>query len=189
MRRFRASPAMIVACIALLVALGGTATAVTYVVSSNSQIGPGTVSGHLPPSGKHSNLIAGSVNGQDLAGGFKSSLRLHCPSDLQPVPDQAPVLCAETSRRDPAPYATALQRCAAVNLRLPTDAELALVFAHIASPQPPQWTSSHYLDSGDGRFHAATLAMDDRRDLYLGQSRADVPPGFPPYRCVTSPRN
>lgn len=59
MRRFRASPAMIVACIALLVALGGTATAVTYVVSSNSQIDPGTVSGHLPPSGKHSNLIAG----------------------------------------------------------------------------------------------------------------------------------
>jgi hypothetical protein len=31
--------------------------------------------------------------------------------------------------------------------------------------------------------------MDDRRDLYLGQSRADVPPVFPPYRCVTSPRN
>ncbi len=58
---------MIVACIALFVALGGTATAVTYVVSSNSQIGPGTISGHKPPTGKHSNLIAGSVNGQDVA--------------------------------------------------------------------------------------------------------------------------
>jgi cysteine-rich repeat protein len=67
--RFRPSPAMIVACIALFVALGGTATAVTYVVSSNSQIGPGTVSGHKPPTGKHSNIIAGSVNATDLASG------------------------------------------------------------------------------------------------------------------------
>ncbi len=64
---FRPSPAMIVACVALFVALGGTATAVTYVVSSNSQIGPGTISGHNPPSGKHGNIISGSVNGTDLA--------------------------------------------------------------------------------------------------------------------------
>src|SRR6266550_4752991 len=65
--RFRPSPAMIIACIALFVALGGTATAVTYVVSSNSQIGPGTISGHKPPSGKHANIIAGSINGKDIA--------------------------------------------------------------------------------------------------------------------------
>jgi hypothetical protein len=37
------------------------------VVSSNSQIGPGTVSGHKPPTGYHSNIVAGSVNGQDAA--------------------------------------------------------------------------------------------------------------------------
>ena len=65
--RFRPSAAMVVACIALFVALGGTATAVTYVVSSNSQIGPNTISGHKPPTGKHSNVIAGSINGQDVA--------------------------------------------------------------------------------------------------------------------------
>jgi hypothetical protein len=51
---------------ALFVALGGTATAVTYVVSSNSQVGPNTISGHHPPSGDHSNLIPASVNGQDV---------------------------------------------------------------------------------------------------------------------------
>src|SRR3954452_6098743 len=66
-RSFRPSPAMIVACVALFVALGGTAAAVTYVVSSNSQIAPGTISGHNPPSGKHGNIISGSVNGTDLA--------------------------------------------------------------------------------------------------------------------------
>jgi hypothetical protein len=66
-RDFRPSPAMVVACVALFVALGGTALAASYVVSSNSQIGPDTVSGHKPPAAKHSNLIAGSVNGQDVA--------------------------------------------------------------------------------------------------------------------------
>jgi hypothetical protein len=55
-----------VTILAFLVLGGGTALA-AYVVSSNSQIGPGTVSGHKPPSGEHANIIAGSVNGQDVA--------------------------------------------------------------------------------------------------------------------------
>ena len=59
--------ANVVSLAALFVALGGTATAVTYVVSSNSQIGPGTISGHKPPSGKHANIIADSVTGGDVA--------------------------------------------------------------------------------------------------------------------------
>jgi hypothetical protein len=52
-----------------LVLAGGTALGASYVVSSNSQIGPGTVSGHNPPTGKHSNVIASSVNATDLANG------------------------------------------------------------------------------------------------------------------------
>jgi hypothetical protein len=66
---FRPSPAMIVACVALFVALGGTGLAASYVVSSNSQVGPGTISGHTPPTGKHANIIGGSINGTDLANG------------------------------------------------------------------------------------------------------------------------
>jgi hypothetical protein len=42
-----------------LVVSGGAAAAVTYVVSFNIQIGPGTVSGHTPPSGKHATSSAG----------------------------------------------------------------------------------------------------------------------------------
>jgi hypothetical protein len=57
---------VMVTILAFIVLGGGTALA-AYVVSSNSEIGPGTVSGHKPPSGKHSNIIEGSVNGQDLA--------------------------------------------------------------------------------------------------------------------------
>jgi hypothetical protein len=57
---------VMVTILAFLVLGGGTALA-AYVVSSNSQIGPGTVSGHKPPSGKHANIISGSVNGTDLS--------------------------------------------------------------------------------------------------------------------------
>src|SRR5919204_519086 len=57
---------VMVTILAFLVLGGGTALA-AYVVSSNSQIGPKTVSGHKPPSGKHANIIAGSVNGTDVA--------------------------------------------------------------------------------------------------------------------------
>jgi hypothetical protein len=52
-----------------LVLGGGTALAASYVVSSNSQVGPNTISGHKPPAGKHANVISGSLNSTDLANG------------------------------------------------------------------------------------------------------------------------
>src|SRR5689334_11612569 len=66
--RFRPSPAMIVACIALLVALGGTAMA-SVIVTSNSQVAQNTISAHKPPSGAHPNITAGSITGKDIAPG------------------------------------------------------------------------------------------------------------------------
>jgi hypothetical protein len=65
----------VLAVIAIFLALGGTAYA-SFVVSSNRQIGPDTVSGHNPPSNKHSNLIAGSVSTQDLANSAVTSQKL-----------------------------------------------------------------------------------------------------------------
>jgi hypothetical protein len=65
-RIHKPSPAMVVALIALFVALGGTALA-SVIITSNSQVAQNTISGHKPPSGKHANLFAGSVNGQDVA--------------------------------------------------------------------------------------------------------------------------
>lgn len=75
--RGRLSYANVVATLALFLVLsGGTALGVNYVVSSNSQIGPNTVSGHKPPTGDHANIIGGSVNGQDLAAASVTSLKL-----------------------------------------------------------------------------------------------------------------
>jgi hypothetical protein len=59
--------ANVMATLAVFLVLGSGTALASYVVSSNSQVGSGTISGHKPPSGDHSNLIAGSVNGQDVA--------------------------------------------------------------------------------------------------------------------------
>ena len=69
MRRVRQhlTYANVISTLAMFLVLGGGTALAAYVVSSNSQIGPNTVSGHKPPTGKHANLIAGSVNGQDVA--------------------------------------------------------------------------------------------------------------------------
>jgi len=56
----------VTATIALFVALGGTAAA-AVIITDNSQVAPDTISGHKPPSGKHANIIAGSINTQDVA--------------------------------------------------------------------------------------------------------------------------
>jgi len=59
--------ANIMSTLAVFLILGGGTALASYLVSSNSQVGPGTISGHKPPTGKHANLITGSVNGQDVA--------------------------------------------------------------------------------------------------------------------------
>jgi hypothetical protein len=64
--RQRLTFANVVSVIALFVALGGTALA-SVIISSNSQVASGTIAGHKPPSGKHANIIAGSIDGQDVA--------------------------------------------------------------------------------------------------------------------------
>src|SRR4051812_45416530 len=67
---------MVVACVALFVALGGTALATGYVISSNGQVGPGTISGHNPPTGEHANLAGLSVDSTDLADGAVTARKL-----------------------------------------------------------------------------------------------------------------
>src|SRR6476619_1979154 len=71
MRRIRShlTYANVTVTILAFVVLGGGTALASYVVSSNSQVGPGTISGHKPPSGKHANIIGGSVNDTDLATG------------------------------------------------------------------------------------------------------------------------
>jgi len=59
--------ANVMATLAVFLVLGGGTALGALVVSSNSQVGAGTISGHKPPTGKHANIIAGSINGKDIA--------------------------------------------------------------------------------------------------------------------------
>lgn len=68
MRMVSSGRLVFLAAVAFFLVGGGTALA-SYVVSSNSDIGPGTVSGHNPPSGDHANVIQASLNATDLASG------------------------------------------------------------------------------------------------------------------------
>lgn len=67
--RSRLTYANVMVTILAFVVLGGGTALASFVVSSNSQIGPGTVSGHKPPAGKHANLILKSIGAGDLASG------------------------------------------------------------------------------------------------------------------------
>lgn len=65
--RKHATYANVVATLSLFLVIGGGSAAAAIVVSSNSQVASNTISGHHPPSGKHANIIGGSVNATDLA--------------------------------------------------------------------------------------------------------------------------
>jgi hypothetical protein len=179
--RLRPSPAIVIACIALFVALGGTAMA-AVVITNNNQVARNTISGHNPPSGKHANIIGGSVSGQDLSANVKTSLGPHCPAGLQRAAD----ICFETSLRPDATLPDALKTCAGAQRRLPSDAELALVFDHSGAPQQFQWVATHATDIAGSTTYTKGSAMreDDSRTLIL--SAFDATGVTWGYRCVTS---
>lgn len=66
--------ANVMATLAVFLVLGGGTALGAFVVSSNSQIGPGTISGHKPPTGKHSNVISGSITDLDIAATNKNGM-------------------------------------------------------------------------------------------------------------------
>ena len=68
--------ANVMATLAVFLVLGGGTAMAAYVVSSNSQVGPATISGHKPPTGKQANIIAGSVNPTDLASSVVTTGRI-----------------------------------------------------------------------------------------------------------------
>jgi hypothetical protein len=56
-----------VAYVALFVALGGSAAAATYVITSNSQVAPNTIDGSAAPTGANDNITDGTIAAADLA--------------------------------------------------------------------------------------------------------------------------
>ncbi len=170
--------ANVVATLALMFALGGTAAA-AVLITSNGQVGQNTISGHQPPSGRHANLIGGSINGTDLAGTVKSSFTVHCPTGLQRGGD----VCFDSTPRAAAAWDTALANCARANLRLPSAAELAKVFNNVGAPQNPHWTDDAFYSGGDAAYYEYNHSD---RTLVAG---TDYWTDLLQYRCVAAPTN
>jgi len=59
--------ANVMSTLAVFLVLGGGTALASYVISSNRQVGPGTISGHHPPGDMHPNIIVGSVGSRDIA--------------------------------------------------------------------------------------------------------------------------
>ena len=175
----RLTYANVVATLALFLALGGTAAA-AVLITSNSQVAANTISGHVPPAGKHANLIGGSVNGVDLAPVTKAALELHCRAGLQLGGN----LCFDRSPRTAATWKTALATCALANLRLPSVGELSLIFNSTAASQASQWTDEVYFDGTS--FQASMVSQSSSRVIEIATTSLA---GMASFRCVTTPAN
>src|SRR6478672_10184329 len=117
MRRIRQqlTYANVMVTILAFVVLGGGTALAAYVVPSNSQVAKGTISGHKPPGSKHSNIIAGSINGADIAD--RSGVDTCKPVLLLKF---GPICAGSAGART---WSAAITQCSGFGLRLPSPSE------------------------------------------------------------------
>jgi hypothetical protein len=182
--RRRLTYANVASTLALVIALSGSTAMAAIVISSNSQVAKNTISGHAPPTGDHPNIISGSVNATDLAATYRTSVTVHCPTGMQ----LGGGLCFETTERPRATYQVALTTCALNDLRLPTEAELELVYNNTGAPTGSatfeEWANG--LSEASQGFVAPLVVENSSRTIIeqlfgVASSLA--------YRCVTTPTN
>jgi hypothetical protein len=137
--------ANVISTLTLFLVLGGGTALAAYVVSSNSQIGPGTVSGHKPPSGKHANVIAGSINGKDVAD------RSGVDTCQTPLLAKFGPICAGSDGGSRS-WSGAHDYCASFGLRLPSLGEAITLAEKYDVPGVSSglfWTDNLYLAGSD----------------------------------------
>jgi hypothetical protein len=187
MLRRRLTYANVMATIAVVIAVGGSSTAIAAVIiTNNNQVAQNTISGHAPPAGVHANLISGSVNGTDLSGAYKKSVKVKCPNGMF----LGGGLCIEPTPRAATDYVTAMNTCALANLRLPGPGEMALVYNNIGAPSGTNtfsvWAGDPFYLSGSGVYAAMLLEENSSRQITLNSNPIDDSRA---YYCVSSPTN
>jgi hypothetical protein len=167
--------ANVMATLAVFIALAGTATA-AVIITDNSQVAQGTISGHKPPTGKHANIIANSINGQDIAD------RSGVDTCKTPLTVKLGSICAgsDGANRD---WFSASNYCNNFDLRLPTMSE-ALYMARnfdvpgVAADHDYFWTDEWHVTGTD---EVAATVSDDSQ--FLEDSTSDGNRTV----CVTDP--
>jgi hypothetical protein len=91
--------ANVMATLAVFLVLGGGTAMAAYVITSNSQVAPNTISGH-GGSAANKNIIAGSVNATDLASGAVTAGKIKGPEGWHQVGpgSTSQNLCADPSK-------------------------------------------------------------------------------------------
>ena len=143
--------ANVVATLTLFLVLGGGTALASYVISSNSQVGPGTISGHKPPNGDHANIIANSINGKDIAD------RSGVDTCQTPLLKKFGAICAGSDGGTRL-WFSASSYCAKFGLRLPTLGEAEALATNYDVPgvsgDQRFWTDDEYVLGG-------TFVVDD----------------------------
>jgi hypothetical protein len=184
MRRIRKhlTYANVMVTILAFVVLGGGTALAAVVINSNSQVAKGTISGHKPPSGKHANIIAGSINGTDIAD------RSGVDTCQTPLVAKFGPICAGSDGVSRT-WTNALDYCAGFGLRLPTIAEGVALAKNYRVPGGGKdfffWTedafNDHFTGAPTGGYENANVVTLSATTTWDHQSV--------PHRtvCVTDP--
>jgi hypothetical protein len=136
--------ANVMATLAVFLVLGGGTAMAAYVVSSNNQIASNTISGHKPPSGYHTNIVQGSINGTDIAD------RSGVDTCKTPLTAKLGPLCVGSDGGDRT-WSNAMNYCANFGLRLPSVSEAIALAKNYDVPGVPAedlfWTDDAFLIS------------------------------------------
>src|SRR5262245_33200789 len=178
MRRIRRhlTFANVVSVIALFIALGGTAIA-SLIITKNSQVDRGTISGHKPPRGDHPNIIAGSINGKDIAD------RSGVDTCKTPLVKKFGTICAGSDGVYRG-FDSSLNRCEAYGLRLPTFSEATSLARNydvpgVASAHDAFWTDE--LTNQNAGTDNGLVVVEEDGDWLITQT------GQHKAVCVTDP--
>jgi hypothetical protein len=176
MRRIRShlTYANVMATVAVFIALGGTALA-SVIITNNSQVDRGTISGHKPPSGKHPNIIAGSINGKDIAN------RSGVDTCQYPLVAKFGPICAGSGGALRT-WQQAVDYCAGFSLRLPSVSEAVALAQKFDVPGVSDtelfWTDE---ESEIGGILKAREVNEDGFDFFLQEASTNKTV------CVTDP--
>jgi len=183
--RSRLTYANVVATLALFLVLGGGTALASYVISSNSQVGPGTISGHKPPTGKHANIIPGTLNSFDVADNSLTGADIRNRSGVDtcepPFTARYGRICAGSDGQA-RNWPGAQYYCANRGLRLPSSTEALALALHYDVPWVDGaqwfWAEEEIFISGD---HFARTVADDGGQAFLSELTSQMTV------CVTDP--
>jgi len=177
----------VLALVSFFLVLGGGTALASYVVSSNSQVGPNTISGNHVSTGKHPNLIAGSVGSKDVADDNLTGADIRNQSGVDTCTHgtvRLGELCFRASNSAPQTWNQAVGDCEGRGLRLPSFAEAVTLATQYDLPnlndQELFWTGEYYAATSGPR----SLGVSDGGG-YLDSDQQST------YRtvCVTTPTN